>query len=232
MKCGSQVFACKMCHFLFPNLFLVLDNWATGVMDYEFCWRGMKEEWARLPAKGDARRELQTAIKSQMPLHPLYPFETKIMELSLIGYYWKSGAMAEDEAGKPEVIVRVGAEGGDVTVVGSEVEGVWRFRLQVNESSREFLDQDDAVGPPKQAQNSPWVHSWPAVLALLDKYSWAQLCPLAVHPEFRRPLWHEVNRRLKGCLQSVTSDELERGQWLEVVKRRIEDWRQLCGTEG
>ena len=108
MKCGSQVFACKMCHFLLPNLFLVIDNWATGVMDYEFCWRGMK----------------------------------------------------------------------------------------------------------------------------LDKYSWAQLCPLAVHPEFRMPVWHEVNRRLKGCPQSVPSDELERGQWLEVAKRRIEDWRQLCGTEG
>jgi hypothetical protein len=221
-----------MCHFLLPNLFLVIDNWATGVMDYEFCWRGMKKEWARFPAKGDARRELQRAIKSQMPLHPLYPFETKIMELSLIGYYRKSAAKAEDEAGKPEVIVRVGAEGGDVTVVGSEVEGVWRFRLQVNESSREFLDEDDAVGPPKETQNYPWVHSWPAVLALLDKYSWAQLCPLAVHPEFRRPVWHEVNRRLKECPQSVTSDELERGQWREVAKRRIEDWRQLCGTEG
>lgn len=88
IKNGSQVFACKMCHFLFPKLFLVIDNWATGVMDYEFCWRGMKEEWTRFPLKDDVRRELQGAIKSQRPVHPLYPIETKIMELSLIGYCW------------------------------------------------------------------------------------------------------------------------------------------------
>ncbi len=86
IKPNSSVFAGKMCHFLFPKLFIVMDNFATNVFDYEFYWRGMKEEWKRLKDKGAARNILANAIHSNKPLHPLYPFETKIIELSHIGY--------------------------------------------------------------------------------------------------------------------------------------------------
>jgi hypothetical protein len=82
----SPVFASKMCHFLFPKLFVVLDNKATDIFEYEFCWRGMKDEWQRFTKKAEAHRMLTQAIKSQRPIHSLYPYETKIMELSLIGY--------------------------------------------------------------------------------------------------------------------------------------------------
>ncbi len=88
IKPHSPVFAGKMCHFMFPRLFIVMDNLATSVIDYEFYWRGMKDEWGRVPAKAEARNLLAEAIrsKSEEPLHALYPFETKIMELSHIGY--------------------------------------------------------------------------------------------------------------------------------------------------
>lgn len=86
IKPHSPVFAGKMCHFMFPMLFIVMDNLATGIFDYEFYWRGMKDEWSRFPSKADARNLLAEAIKSVKPLHPLYPFETKIMELTHIGY--------------------------------------------------------------------------------------------------------------------------------------------------
>jgi hypothetical protein len=86
IKPNSPVFAGKMCHFLFPKLFIVMDNLATSVFDYEFYWRGMKDEWNRLKEKGKARNILAKAIHSDKPLHPLYPFETKIIELSHIGY--------------------------------------------------------------------------------------------------------------------------------------------------
>jgi hypothetical protein len=61
-----------------------MDNLATSVFDYEFYWRGMKDDWSRFPAKDNARDLLVDAIKSEKPLHPLYPFETKIMELTHI----------------------------------------------------------------------------------------------------------------------------------------------------
>ncbi|MFP5210053.1 MAG: hypothetical protein ACLGRW_12270 [Acidobacteriota bacterium] len=224
IKNGSQVFACKMCHFLFPKLFLVIDNWATGVMDYEFCWRGMKEEWGRFSAKHDARRELQGAIKSQKPLHSLYPLETKIMELSLIGYYWRPGSRAEKEDGDTEVILRVGAEGGDVTLVGRQGEGGWRFSLHVDDCSGEFLDEEDAAGLPRGIQASPWVHSWPAAVALLDRYPWTQLSPQAVHPEFREQVGQEVSRRISG---GFDGDQKQAIHPLDAA-RALEDWRHFC----
>jgi len=63
-----------------------MDNLATSIFDYEFYWRGMKDEWNRFKGKEEAMNILIKAIKSEKSLHPFYPYETKIMELSHIGY--------------------------------------------------------------------------------------------------------------------------------------------------
>lgn len=86
IKPMSRVFASKMCHFLFPNLFMVMDNKGTGVFEYEFYWRGMQSEWSRFGQKSEAIEKLRHTIKSEMAIHPLYPYETKIIELCHIGY--------------------------------------------------------------------------------------------------------------------------------------------------
>jgi hypothetical protein len=95
-KTKSPVFASKMCHFLFPKLFIVMDNWATGVSDYKSYWCGMKDAWSRFNEKSKAKRLLMKAIAigSAMRRHPLYPLETKIMELSRIGYKVRSDERA------------------------------------------------------------------------------------------------------------------------------------------
>ena len=98
IKPGATVFAGKMCHFLFTKLFIVMDNLATSVFDYEFYWRGMKDEWCRFKDKGEARNLLADAVRSDKPLHPLYPLETKIMELSHIGR--KHGRADQENAGR------------------------------------------------------------------------------------------------------------------------------------
>ncbi len=86
IKPTSRIFASKMCHFLFPRLFIVMDNLATGVFYYEFYWQGMKDEWIRFKDKSEAKNLLLSPIRFTKPPHPLYPFETKIMELCYIGY--------------------------------------------------------------------------------------------------------------------------------------------------
>ncbi len=86
IKPGSLVFATKMCHFLFPKLFIVMDNQLTEVFEYEFYWRGMKEEWSRFSEKGQALRILTDSIETNRAPHRLYPWETKLMELSHAGY--------------------------------------------------------------------------------------------------------------------------------------------------
>ena len=85
---GSPVFASKFCHFVFPKVFTVMDDTATGIFEYEFYWRGMKDEWSRFPEKEEAIDILQRTVGEL--LHPCYPVETKIMELSRIGYWYPS----------------------------------------------------------------------------------------------------------------------------------------------
>lgn len=41
----SPVFPSKLGHFIFPNLFIVMDNKATGTNDYQMFWQSMKEGW-------------------------------------------------------------------------------------------------------------------------------------------------------------------------------------------
>ncbi len=84
----TPVFASKMCHFLFPKLFIVMDNEATGVGHYELFWRGLKDAWNEFEQKDQARTFLFNAInnRQKLPLHPNYPVETTIMEICAIGY--------------------------------------------------------------------------------------------------------------------------------------------------
>lgn len=86
----SPVFASKMCHLVFPNAFLPMDNLATGVMDYEFYWRGSKDEWTRTTPEWKAEAtallgEVLSRSNVPRPLLPPYPFQTKILELCHIG---------------------------------------------------------------------------------------------------------------------------------------------------
>ena len=86
IKPTSFVFASKLCHFIFPNLFIVMDNTLTEVFYYEFYWRGMHGEWGRFNERDEARQILIDSINTNIN----YPFETRIMELCHIGYKHKA----------------------------------------------------------------------------------------------------------------------------------------------
>jgi hypothetical protein len=80
-----------MCHFLLPNLFVVMDNWAVDASDYEIYWRGMRDAWCSFSNQDAARRMLIDAIGPTATHHPRYPIETKIIELCHIGHKHRSG---------------------------------------------------------------------------------------------------------------------------------------------
>ncbi len=84
----SPVFSSKMCHFLFPKLFIVVDNESTGVGHYELFWRGLKDAWNTFEQKEEAKNILFSSIRNgrNVSVHPNYPVETKIMEMCTIGY--------------------------------------------------------------------------------------------------------------------------------------------------
>jgi hypothetical protein len=83
----SPVLPSKLGHFLFPRLFIVIDNEATAIFPYEFMWRMLGIAWQEFREKDQAREILSAAIRKHSPsIHADYPFETKIAELWLIGY--------------------------------------------------------------------------------------------------------------------------------------------------
>jgi hypothetical protein len=94
----SVVFASKMCHFLLPNLFIVMDNWATDASDYEMYWRGMRDAWLSASSKEVMRRLVLETIRAESNPHVRYPVETKIMELCHIGRKHAAQTYEETEA--------------------------------------------------------------------------------------------------------------------------------------
>ncbi|MHB8109196.1 MAG: hypothetical protein ACYDHW_04085 [Syntrophorhabdaceae bacterium] len=83
---NSPVFPSKLGHFIFPRLFIVMDNKATGAYNYQICWHSMKESWNDFDDKKEARDILAEEITkySLKNIHPYYPFEIKIFELCSI----------------------------------------------------------------------------------------------------------------------------------------------------
>jgi hypothetical protein len=111
--------------------------------------------------------------------------------------------------GKNEIIVRVGAEGGDVTLYGVRDGRRWLF-------SREVIDQTPLMIDESAIEHSSeTVTTWRRALKLLDKYPWHHLYPLEVHPEFRERVMAEVIKRF----------EAENN----IDPYRLPDWEQVCG---
>jgi len=83
---------------------------------------------------------------------------------------------------EPVVIVRVGAAGGDITLLGQTgPQGSWQFKRVTVDQTEMLLGDADA----SWRSESGWVDGWEAALERLDRYPWAMLHPLEVHPGFR-----------------------------------------------
>lgn len=81
---NSPVFASKLCHFLFPNLFPVADRALINIhkSTYREYWTICKFGWSQCTTRQSLQDELRQNIQS-MPI-PSYPWSTKITELCYI----------------------------------------------------------------------------------------------------------------------------------------------------
>ena len=118
------------------------------------------------------------------------------------------------------VILKVGAAGGSVTLVGREGDGEqWQLALVVVDQTEELLGETgDGVVRPPPVEKLEWVASWEEGLQLMDRYPWARLHPVAVHPEFVERVRVAVEERLAGEPQH-RSVERERGNWERLLGR-------------
>ena len=116
------------------------------------------------------------------------------------------------------VLLKVGAVGGSVTLVGRPaVTGEWQFARITVDQLEDLLGEAGAktTGPPELTPLE-WVNGWDEALRLLDRYPWARLYPVAVHPEFVERVRVAVEERLAVVPQG-TDTERVRGKWERLL---------------
>lgn len=106
-----------------------------------------------------------------------------------------------------ELILRVGADGGDISLSGIETGAGWVFCRQVSDQTPMLIDE------PCIEHESEVARSWEAAIRLMDRYPWHRLSPRFVHPEFRERVWDEITRRASEGL---------------VPSWRMDDWQERC----
>jgi hypothetical protein len=89
----SPVFSSKLCHFLAPQIFPVVDNAAMGnpFCSYEEYFNAGRQEWHE--TDDDIKEELMDIITNEIGLDmlPDYPEKCKIIELCFIGRNQNNG---------------------------------------------------------------------------------------------------------------------------------------------
>jgi hypothetical protein len=117
------------------------------------------------------------------------------------------------------VILQAGAEGGDVTLVGRRAEsGEWQFaRITDDQTEALFGESGVEATPPPAPESLNWVDSWEEGLRLMDRYPWARLHPVAVHPEFAERVRAAVDERLADVDEASAERAWER--WERLFRR-------------
>jgi Sigma-70 factor, region 1.1 len=110
------------------------------------------------------------------------------------------------------IVLRVGAEGGGITLIAQELTTGWRYRYTMLDQTDLWLDE----GGTETRRQSEWVYEWGDALAALDTYPWANLRPLEVHPKFGDRVLVAARERLTRANTSLPSG------------RRLNDWSALC----
>jgi hypothetical protein len=121
------------------------------------------------------------------------------------------------DAAVPETILRVGFEGGCMTIQGWQGDdGRGRFRFSADCSTFADLAPGEFT-PDELRRNGEWTFEFERVLEELDRqHPWARLSPIQVHPEFSDRILEAVRSRL-----STSGDR--RG-----YRSSLERWQRAC----
>lgn len=128
-------------------------------------------------------------------------------EKTLQDFHWEQVKAADQK----QAIVKVGGEGGSLTLYGIQSTDGWQFRVETDEAA--LLDDEDMPNLPQR----PWVATWRSALKQLDAYPWTRLHAVTVHPEFRDRVFKALQGRKKKGL--VVDWE----QWGDVLNILIDE---------
>lgn len=110
-----------------------------------------------------------------------------------------------------EIVFKVGAAGGSVTLYGVRTNRGWLFSRKIIDQTPELIDK------PWIQHKSEVTDSWQTALELMDRYHWHKLLPREVHSEFRELIWAAV----------VSRYELGTGK----DHQSLSEWESLCSKE-
>jgi len=114
-----------------------------------------------------------------------------------------SAAGIKPEGGQ-RIILRVGGEGGVLTLSGRWAAAGWRF--QVHDWTPEM---EDGAAIAHELDD---IRSWRSAMKTMDRNSWHALYPLEAHPEFGEKIWQARQRRCK----------------VHCLDRYEEEWKRVC----
>lgn len=112
--------------------------------------------------------------------------------------------------GNQEVILKVGSEGGSLTVSGSKEGEYWNFHFASLDQSEALVDEH--AEEIKHACSYPSIYD---VFEAMNQYPWHRLYPLRVHPSFKDQIHKEVLRRYADEGQMNRLPE----EWEDVLHR-------------
>lgn len=117
--------------------------------------------------------------------------------------------------GKMRLIVKVGAEGGSLSLFASESHAVPEYVLAINDQTLLFIDEGGVIEGERGRATS-----LRGALKLLDQYPWHMLFPLQVHPEYQERILNAVKRRLAKEKSMHAISRLDR--WWDVCQNQSE----------
>lgn len=99
----------------------------------------------------------------------------------------------------PEAVLVVGGEGGELTLWRRRSSPrTWEYSTEVDDQSQLlFLPEAEAPATSTRSRTR-WIDDWNTALLSLDRYPWARLHPMKVHPEFLQLIRDAVEQRLVG----------------------------------
>ena len=95
--------------------------------------------------------------------------------------------------------------------------GAWQFaRITEDQTEALFGEADVELPSPPSVEEIEWVEGWEAGLYLMDRFPWAMLHPVAVHPEFMERVRAAIEARW-AQKRAHSQVERVRGRWTRVL---------------
>jgi hypothetical protein len=113
------------------------------------------------------------------------------------------------------VVLQVASEGGDITLFRVQNGGETHFQVQSDKSAAYQVPTEEDQDGVSPRSCSPLTDSWDQALKQLDRYPWASLNPLQVHPAFAANVLSAVKERIQP--DSTPRSRQILLNWIEVT---------------